>query len=98
MDEGDRDQGRVQDRDRLPIYPMGAAERLTGLTSRQIRYYEAKGLIRPRRTLGNQRIFSSEEIRRLKWIQRLLQEGHSVDSIRTLIKAGYFEAGEEETQ
>ncbi|PZN09430.1 MAG: hypothetical protein DIU69_08740 [Bacillota bacterium] len=65
---------------------MGAAERLTGLSARQIRYYEQKGLISPARTPAGQRLFSAADIRRLCRIRQLLQQGHNATSIRILLE------------
>lgn len=67
------------------VYPMGVAERLSGLSQRQIRYYEAKGLIRPYRTPSGQRLFTAAHIRQLRRIRQLLQQGHNVYSLRVLL-------------
>lgn len=72
-------------RARRPVYPMGVAERLTGLSQRQIRYYEQKGLVHPERTPAGQRLFSAADIRRLRLIRQLLQQGHNATSIRILL-------------
>ena len=65
-----------------PQYSMSAVRKQTGLTDRQIRYYEEVGLIDPRRTRGNQRIFSAKEIERLLEIKSLLTEGVTIGGIK----------------
>lgn len=62
--------------------PMRVVQEETGLTSRQIRYYDQKGLVFPERTSGNQRLFSREDIKRLKMIKTLLEEGYTIEAIK----------------
>lgn len=70
-----------------PVYSMGVAERLTGLTGRQIRYWEQQGLIRPARTRGRQRLYSEADIVRLKEIKRLLAEGMTLQRAKQYLAA-----------
>lgn len=70
------------------VYTMAVAERLTGLTQRQIRYYEARGLIRLARGPSGQRLLTAEDIRQLRRIRWLLQQGHNVHTMRVLLGAG----------
>lgn len=65
------------------VYPMGVAERLTGLTARQIRYWEQHGLLTPARTKGRQRMYSEANIAQLKEIKRLLGDGISLEQVKT---------------
>ncbi|MGE5672863.1 MAG: MerR family transcriptional regulator [Mycobacterium leprae] len=65
-----------------PVYSMGVAERLTGLTARQIRYWEQNGLITPARTEGRQRMYSEADILRLKEIKRLMVDGMTLDRVK----------------
>ena len=46
----------------MPLLSMNIVMQLTGLTARQIRYYEEHELIQPARTEGNQRMFSLDDI------------------------------------
>ena len=39
-----------------------------------LRKYERLGLVRPARTIGSMRLYSSEEIERLRFIKRLVEE------------------------
>jgi len=70
----------------LPMYSIGAVEELTGLTGRQIRYYEKMGLINPERTSGNQRLYSPAIVERLKEIKRLLSSGMKLAGIKALLQ------------
>lgn len=65
-----------------PVYSMGVAERLTGLTGRQIRYWEQHGLLVPARTKGRQRMYSEADILRLKEIKRLLADGMTLERVK----------------
>jgi len=62
--------------------PMRVVRERTGLTSRQIRYYDQVGLIFPDRSRGNQRLFSEEDIERMKKVKKLLEEGFTVEAIK----------------
>ncbi|MFW6035382.1 MAG: MerR family transcriptional regulator [Halothermotrichaceae bacterium] len=62
--------------------PMRTVKKRTGLTSRQIRYYDQNDLIFPDRTKGNQRLFSEEDIKRLKRIKSLLAEGLTLEVVK----------------
>lgn len=69
------------------VYSMGVAERLTGLTARQIRYWEQHGLIAPARTRGRHRLYDDADILRLKEIKRLMAEGMGLAQIKELLEA-----------
>lgn len=65
-----------------PIYSIGVVKDKTGLTGRQIRYYEECDLINPARTEGNQRIYSEWDIQRLNKIKELLVEGLNIAGVK----------------
>ncbi|MFO7818632.1 MAG: MerR family transcriptional regulator [Halanaerobacter sp.] len=65
-----------------PIYSIGAVKEETDLSGRQIRYYEEADLIKPARTEGNQRIYSENDIEKLKKIKELLAEGMKIAGIK----------------
>lgn len=71
-----------EDQGPVPVYSMGVAERLTGLTGRQIRYWEQHGLLAPARTKGRQRMYSDADILRLKEIKRLLGDGMTLERVK----------------
>ena len=55
------------------------------ISTRSIRFYEEKGLISPRRTRGNQRIYSRRDRARLKLILRGKRFGYSLAEISEMI-------------
>ncbi|QAY65288.1 MerR family transcriptional regulator [Paenibacillus protaetiae] len=62
------------------VMSIGIVCDLTGLTERQIRYYEEKQLVFPVRTKGGARKFSFEDVERLKEINEKLRDGfHTFD-------------------
>lgn len=63
---------------------IGTVCDLTGLTERQIRYYEEKQLIFPIRTKGGARKFSFEDVERLKEINERLRDGYHTFELRKL--------------
>lgn len=65
-----------------PVYSMGVAERLTGLTARQIRYWEHHKLLTPSRTKGGQRMYSEADVLKLKEIKRLMGEGMTLERVK----------------
>lgn len=64
------------------VYSMGVAERLTGLTARQIRYWEQHGLLAPNRTKGRQRLYAESDIVKMKEIKRLVADGMTMDRVK----------------
>ena len=64
--------GRVMD-DR-PRYMISVAADIVGMHPQTLRIYESKGLIRPKRTAGNTRLYSEADIERLRLIQQLTND------------------------
>ncbi len=64
---------------------IGAVSRRTGLSERQIRYYEQLGLIAPRRTPGGQRHYGESDVARLLEIRRILASGQTLAAARRLV-------------
>jgi MerR family transcriptional regulator, heat shock protein HspR len=60
--------------DERPRYMISVAADLVGMHPQTLRIYEQKGLVRPRRTPGNTRLYSELDLERLKLIQRLTSE------------------------
>lgn len=57
--------------DDRPRYMISVAAELVGMHQQTLRIYETKGLVRPRRTPGNTRLYSERDLERLRVIQRL---------------------------
>jgi MerR family transcriptional regulator, heat shock protein HspR len=60
--------------DHRPRYMISVAAELVGMHPQTLRIYESKGLLRPKRTAGNTRLYSEADLERLKLIQRLTNE------------------------
>ena len=64
--------GSVQDQDLIFI---SVAARMLGMHPQTLRKYERLGLVQPTRTIGSMRLYSREELERIKLIKRLVDEG-----------------------
>src|SRR5882724_4187416 len=64
--------GSVQDQDLIFI---SVAARMLGMHPQTLRKYERLGLVQPTRTIGSMRLYSHEELERLKIIKRLVDDG-----------------------
>ena len=57
-----------------PRYMISIAAELVGMHPQTLRIYEQKGLVRPKRTSGNTRLYSEQDLERLRLIQQLTTE------------------------
>jgi MerR family transcriptional regulator/heat shock protein HspR len=57
-----------------PYYAISIAARLVNLHPQTLRHYESIGLVVPKRSQGNRRLYSPRDIERLGKITRLTQE------------------------
>ena len=60
--------------DDRPRYMISIAAELVGMHPQTLRIYEQKGLVQPKRTAGNTRLYSEADVERLRLIQRLTSE------------------------
>jgi MerR family transcriptional regulator, redox-sensitive transcriptional activator SoxR len=60
---------------------VGQLAERAGVATSAIRFYEARGLIRSRRTTGNQRRYEQAELRRVAFIRTAQRVGLSLDEI-----------------
>jgi MerR family transcriptional regulator, heat shock protein HspR len=88
------------------LYFISVAARMLGMHPQTLRKYERLGLVQPSRTIGSMRLYSRDELARLKAIkrlvddaginlagvQRLLSIAEVVHRIRPLLTAGRDEA------
>jgi MerR family transcriptional regulator, heat shock protein HspR len=56
------------------VYMISVAAELAGMHPQTLRIYESRGLIMPKRSPKNTRLYSQEDVRRLKRIQELTGE------------------------
>jgi DNA-binding transcriptional MerR regulator len=66
-------------------YSISALASEFDISTRTLRYYEEKGLLSPRRTCGNQRIYSKRDRARLKLILRGRRFGFTLDEVAEMI-------------
>jgi MerR family transcriptional regulator/heat shock protein HspR len=65
---------------------ISVAARLLDMHPQTLRKYERLGLVRPARTLGSMRLYSTEEIERLRFIKRLVEdEGVNLAGVQHLL-------------
>ena len=68
------------------IYFISVAARMLGMHPQTLRKYERLGLVRPSRTVGSMRVYSRDELDRLKVIKRLVDDaGINLAGIRRLL-------------
>ena len=73
--------------DDRPRYMISVAAEIVGMHPQTLRVYETKGLVRPRRTPGNTRLYSEADIERLRLIQRLTGElGLNLAGVETVLR------------
>lgn len=60
--------------DDRPRYMISVAAELVGMHPQTLRIYESKGLLRPKRTAGNTRLYSEADLERLRLIQQLTND------------------------
>jgi MerR family transcriptional regulator, heat shock protein HspR len=60
--------------DERPRYMISIAAELVGMHPQTLRMYEQKGLVQPKRTAGNTRLYSEADLERLRLIQKLTGE------------------------
>jgi MerR family transcriptional regulator, heat shock protein HspR len=59
---------------RRGVYMISVAAELAGMHPQTLRIYEMRGLITPKRSSGNTRLYSQEDVDRLRRIQELTTE------------------------
>src|SRR6266480_2893912 len=57
------------------LYLISVAARMLGMHPQTLRKYERLGLVQPTRTIGSMRLYSRDELERLRIIKRLVDDG-----------------------
>ncbi|MBF6600534.1 MAG: helix-turn-helix transcriptional regulator [Dehalococcoidia bacterium] len=57
-----------------PCYVISIAARMVGMHAQTLRQYERIGLVEPKRTRGNIRMYSPSDVARLRTVQRLIAD------------------------
>lgn len=61
-------------RENEPLYVISVAARLLELHPQTLRKYEREGFVSPSRTTGNLRLYSSEDLERLRQVKHLVED------------------------
>ena len=64
----------MRDWESKPRYVISIAARIIGIEAHTLRYYERLGLVQPERSSGNIRLYSEEDIDRLRHIKALMSD------------------------
>jgi DNA-binding transcriptional MerR regulator len=70
------------------LWDIASITRRTGLTSRALRHYEARGLITPLRAASGRRLYGAAELERIHQILMLKRAGFGLTTIGTLLARG----------
>jgi MerR family transcriptional regulator, heat shock protein HspR len=66
---------------------ISTAARMLGMHPQTLRKYERLGLVRPARTIGSMRLYSRDEIERLRFIKRLVDDmGVNLAGVQQLLE------------
>jgi len=57
-----------------PCFVISIAARMVGMHAQTLRQYERAGIIEPKRTRGNIRLYSRADIAKLRQVQRLMND------------------------
>jgi MerR family transcriptional regulator/heat shock protein HspR len=84
--DGPREGAGVTDRGR-PLYMIGVVAEMLKVHPQTLRFYEKKGLLRPSRTEGRTRMYSSEDVEDLARLLRLTRDlGVNLAGVEIIIK------------
>ncbi|OFX30226.1 MAG: hypothetical protein A2Z07_04445 [Armatimonadetes bacterium RBG_16_67_12] len=73
---------------RAPIYPIRTVAHLTGVNPRRIRAWEDQyHLLTPARTGGGHRLYSEEDVDRIRWVKAMVDRGMSLKGIQRLVES-----------
>lgn len=70
-----------------PVYVISVAAKLVGLHEQTLRLYEKKGLVKPKRTKRNTRLYSLEDLKKLMLIKFLTQRrGLNINGVKLFLE------------
>lgn len=72
--------------DDAPVYAISVAAQIAGLHPQTLRQYDRLGLVRPTRVGGRNRLYSANDIARLREIAELSSEGLTLEGIRRVLE------------
>jgi MerR family transcriptional regulator/heat shock protein HspR len=72
-----------------PLYVISIAARIVGMHAQTLRQYERVGLVEPKRTRGNIRLYSRADVARLRQVQRLINDlGVNLAGVEVILRMG----------
>lgn len=84
--EGKSKKTKVNEKER-PVYIISVAADIVGMHPQTLRLYEREGLVSPSRTSGKTRLYSEQDVDKLKEIRRLTQElGVNLAGVEEIIR------------
>jgi DNA-binding transcriptional MerR regulator len=75
----------MTDEERLTLEQLAGA---VGMTARNVRAYQTRGLLQPPRRVGRSSVYGTEHVQRLRAVQRARARGASLQLLRTLLDEG----------
>jgi MerR family transcriptional regulator/heat shock protein HspR len=84
---GDRDGGDASFDEERGVFMISVAAELSGMHPQTLRMYEARGLITPKRSPKQTRLYSQADVERLRRIQRMTaEEGLNLAGVETVLE------------
>ena len=71
--------------DERGVFMISVAAELAHMHPQTLRIYEARGLIRPKRSPKNTRLYSQRDVERLQRIQQMTSEGLNLAGVETVL-------------
>jgi len=71
---------------RQPLFMISIAAELAAMHPQTLRLYERRGLLRPRRSAKNTRLYSAEDVARLRRIQELTELGLNLAGVERVLE------------
>ena len=68
------------------VFMISVAAQLADMHPQTLRMYEARGLITPQRSPGKTRLYSQQDVERLRRIQEMTEEGLNLLGVRTVLE------------
>ena len=70
-----------------PCYVISVAAKMVGLNAQALRYYERTGLVEPSRSQGNNRLYSPQDLERIRRIKTLIEDmGINVAGVEVILR------------
>lgn len=86
MNPGGRHRVEVSIDDDRGVFMISVAAELADMHPQTLRMYEARGLINPKRSPKNTRLYSQRDVERLRRIQRMTAEGLNLVGVEAVLE------------